>query len=119
MALINSITGMTNLRRGHPVTSIATSQSAIRRRKLPLSQIIVVFLFVTILVCAISMQTIMSNLAGQSEVDLTAPQPLSQTNQHVDAVDSKEKVVIAHAISLIKCSKSASVTGFLDAAAGK
>jgi len=100
--------------------TITPSQPSTRRRKLPLSKfLIVVFLFVTISLCFISIRTILnSNITGQTTYDSFTPWSTNNAQQ-VKVADSNndQPVVIAHAISLIKCSKASSVTGFLDAAA--
>ena len=102
-----------------------------RRRKLSISKILTVFLFVTISICIISLQTYLSfsssiaDAGQQTDASkfqlLLAPQSSSSKSNvqtsGIATVAEEKPIVIAHAISLIKCSKSSSVTGFLDAAA--
>jgi hypothetical protein len=53
---------------------------------------------------------------GLASSSLTTPSR-GQASPHADYVSFETPPVIAHVVSLIKCKKSSSVTGFLDAAA--
>jgi len=82
-----------------------TNQTRYRLRRIFLLAIIV-----TISFYVLCLHLILNNVATKSNIN-SAP-----TNDIV--LNTNEPVaVIAHAISLIKCSKGSSVTGFLDAAA--
>lgn len=95
---------------------IAPGQSP-PRRKLPLSKVLAVFLFAITSISIISIRTFIKSVSTSTPAfDLISPQ--SQYNaKSTIASNLQSPIVIAHAISLIKCSKSSSVTGFLDAAA--
>ncbi|KAL7480924.1 hypothetical protein ACHAW6_006590 [Cyclotella cf. meneghiniana] len=112
---------MVNLttRRGNAVTSVTSNQSSARPRKLSVTKILLVFLFVSLSIFIISIQTALHSPSFEQPTSgFFAPQS-SANSPHLTVTQAPptKPVSIAHAVSLIKCSKSSSVTGFLDAAA--
>lgn len=104
-------------RRGQAIATTTPIQYTSRRRKLTLSKILLIFIFIAISICVISIKTFLNSnsIVGQPALDPLSP--ISPSNQQIAIFDSNGPITIAHAVSLIKCSKSSSVTGFLDAAA--